>query len=172
MGGFLGRKDEKGQSLVEFALVLPFFLLICFGIIDFSWIMHQSITFNHAARQAEWGVTITDRSEDYPVSVYGREAASLIVGKMLEDSTLKKSNLTISNPSVDIRTQYQQYYLPAANGGTRRSLRKWRLITVKADVNYEVPLLTPVAKTLFNGNLTLHKSINKERVLTFKDRNT
>ncbi len=46
------RKDgEKGQNLVEFALVLPIFLILVFGIIDFGMGFHAWITVTNAARE-------------------------------------------------------------------------------------------------------------------------
>ncbi len=45
-------KGEKGQAMVEFALVLPILILLLCGIIDFSWIFSNQITANNACREA------------------------------------------------------------------------------------------------------------------------
>jgi Flp pilus assembly protein TadG len=45
-------KSEKGQSLVEFALLLPVLILLLFGIIDFGRIFHAYLTIDHAGREA------------------------------------------------------------------------------------------------------------------------
>lgn len=45
-------KSEKGQSLVEFALVLPLLILLLFGIVDFGRIFHAYLTIDHAGREA------------------------------------------------------------------------------------------------------------------------
>ena len=45
-------KSEKGQSLVEFALVLPLLILLLFGIIDFGRIFNAYLTIDHAGRDA------------------------------------------------------------------------------------------------------------------------
>ncbi|CRK81535.1 TadE/TadG family type IV pilus assembly protein [Neobacillus massiliamazoniensis] len=45
-------KSEKGQSLVEFALLLPVLVLLLFGIIDFGRIFHAYLTIDHAGREA------------------------------------------------------------------------------------------------------------------------
>ncbi|MGJ7919801.1 TadE/TadG family type IV pilus assembly protein [Neobacillus sp. LXY-4] len=45
-------KSEKGQSLVEFALVLPLLLLLLFGIVDFGRVFHAYLTIDHAGREA------------------------------------------------------------------------------------------------------------------------
>jgi len=44
-------KKEGGQSLVEFALVLPIFLLILFAIVDFGMAFHAWITVTNSARE-------------------------------------------------------------------------------------------------------------------------
>jgi hypothetical protein len=48
--GFFGR-DEGAQSLVEFALVLPLFLLIVTGIFDVARAVWQENTLAYAARE-------------------------------------------------------------------------------------------------------------------------
>jgi len=44
-------KGEGGQSLVEFALVLPIFLLVLFAIVDFGMAFHAWITVTNSARE-------------------------------------------------------------------------------------------------------------------------
>ena len=45
-------KKENGQAFVEFALVLPIFLLLIMGIIDFGWLFYNYIGVENAARNA------------------------------------------------------------------------------------------------------------------------
>ena len=45
------RKREDGQSLVEFALVLPIFFLVLFAIVDFGMAFHAWITVTNSARE-------------------------------------------------------------------------------------------------------------------------
>ncbi|WP_273834373.1 TadE/TadG family type IV pilus assembly protein [Guptibacillus sedimenti] len=45
-------KSEKGQSMVEFALVLPILVMLLFGIIDFGRIFHTYLAIDHASREA------------------------------------------------------------------------------------------------------------------------
>lgn len=50
------RRDQRGNTIVEFALTAPLFLIVLFGILDFSWQYYAKITLqglvNDAARQA------------------------------------------------------------------------------------------------------------------------
>ena len=46
------RRWGKGQTMVEFALVLPIFLLVIFGLVEFGRIFHAWLTLENASRQA------------------------------------------------------------------------------------------------------------------------
>jgi hypothetical protein len=55
MRAFIGRRLgawRRGQNLVEFALVLPIFLLLLFGMIDVGRLVYQNSTLSQAAREA------------------------------------------------------------------------------------------------------------------------
>jgi Flp pilus assembly protein TadG len=48
----LFRRDrEKGAALVEFALILPLFLLLVFGIMEAGWFFAQQVEIRHASRE-------------------------------------------------------------------------------------------------------------------------
>lgn len=73
MGRLIRKKEkgERGQSLVEFALIVPLFLLLVFAIVDFGMGFYSWITVTNAAREgARVGVvgadsaTITQRVND------------------------------------------------------------------------------------------------------------
>jgi len=51
-------KSEKGQAMVEFALILPILLAIIGGIIDFGWVYHQQVLANNYSREAARYVSI------------------------------------------------------------------------------------------------------------------
>lgn len=44
--------SQKGQALVEMALVLPLLLMLLFGVADFGRIFHAYLTLDHAGREA------------------------------------------------------------------------------------------------------------------------
>jgi len=46
------QENERGASAVEFALVMPFLMLIVFGIIVYGMVFAQSLSLSNAARQA------------------------------------------------------------------------------------------------------------------------
>ena len=44
------KRDQQGAAAVEFALILPIFLLMLFGIMDFGYMINRSSIVNNAAR--------------------------------------------------------------------------------------------------------------------------
>lgn len=55
-------RKEKGQSIVEFALILPFLLLILCGIIDFGWILScQNELTNAAGETARYAAIYSNK---------------------------------------------------------------------------------------------------------------
>jgi hypothetical protein len=83
------RKGEDGQSLLEFALVLPIFLLVLFAIVDFGMAFHAWITVTNAARE---GARIG--------SVHAPSAA---IEQRVRDTsdTLDQGNLSVSVSNAD-----------------------------------------------------------------------
>ena len=69
-------KNEKGSSAVEFALVLPVFFAIFFGIIEYGWVMTQQIVLSHAvAAGARAAVKMPDGTSDEDLETEAKNAA-------------------------------------------------------------------------------------------------
>jgi Flp pilus assembly protein TadG len=64
MRGFLRRvgKSESGTSAVEFALVLPVFLTILYGIVQFGLVFMAQNNMTNAAREAARAMAVTGTS--------------------------------------------------------------------------------------------------------------
>lgn len=72
-------KSERGQAMVEFALVLPVLLALLCGIIDFGWIYYNQITLNNAAREgARYAVIHYDPADDWRASAESRMMADMV----------------------------------------------------------------------------------------------
>jgi hypothetical protein len=59
-----GASRTRGQALVEFALVIPLFLLVLFGIIDMARFVWNSNSLNETAREAARQGTVARRPVD------------------------------------------------------------------------------------------------------------
>lgn len=84
-------RHEKGQSMVEFALVLPILLIVLCGILDFGWLYYNQITLNNAAREgARYAVIHYDPTIDWK-----REAESRMINDMVG---VKSATAIVSDP--------------------------------------------------------------------------
>lgn len=112
-------KSERGQSLVEFAIILPVIILLLLGILDFGRVFHAYLTIDHAGREAAragsiGGLTLEEigevavgsasginlvnshtEEEETPVEAEGKSKGSVQV-KTVEGSSGKKVEVEIS----------------------------------------------------------------------------
>src|SRR5690606_42137140 len=59
------RGEERGASLVEFAIIMPLLLLLIFSVFEFGRLVATHIALNTAAREGTpFGTTIRDRHVD------------------------------------------------------------------------------------------------------------
>ena len=77
-------RGERGQSLVEFALIVPIFLLLLFAIVDFGMGFHAYITVTNSAREGARLGSV--RADAAAVQQRVRDTAD----------TLDQANLTVS----------------------------------------------------------------------------
>ena len=84
------RKNDKGQGLVEFALILPIFLLIFVAIVDFGWVIFVKTNVNNAAREG---------ARYYAVNEDSSEAAAVAANYL---SFLNDSSIDVS---IDVSIQ-------------------------------------------------------------------
>jgi Flp pilus assembly protein TadG len=69
-------RSKRGQSLVEFALVLPVFMLVLAGILDFGFMLYSRMTVINAAREgARAAVVSIDDPTAIPSLVHNRVLA-------------------------------------------------------------------------------------------------
>ena len=100
---FGDREDERGQSLVEFALLLPLMLLIITGLFDVARAVWQENTLAYAAREGT-RYAIVHGSEGVPRV----DAATPQCGTALADPVFCTNipNTANFNRSTTIRTFY------------------------------------------------------------------
>ena len=68
--------ERRGQSLVEFALILPVFILLLVGIFDLGRAVYAYNTINNAARQGA-RLAIVDQTIDHVQDLAAEDAVSL-----------------------------------------------------------------------------------------------
>jgi hypothetical protein len=110
-----GQRDEKGQALVEFALLVPIFLMLLFAVVDFGMGFHSWITVTNSAREGARLGAVRGSTDDIILRV--KATADLIN----EDD---KMTVTVTNA--------------ADNGGDPGE-------SVVVRVDYDYDLITPLA---------------------------
>ncbi len=98
------RKNECGQALVEFALILPLLLMLLLGIIQFGFIFNGQITLTSAAREGARLAVVN--SDDSLVESKVEEAAVALLlntNDTIIDRDKGEDQLSVTvNGSVDI----------------------------------------------------------------------
>jgi Flp pilus assembly protein TadG len=88
-----GISSEKGQSAVEFALVLPLLLVLLLGIIEFGWFLNAKITITGAAREG---------ARHYAIHKNDTAGVEIIVNKYLNPAIV--SSTTVNATTTDSTT--------------------------------------------------------------------
>lgn len=116
---------SRGQALVEFALVLPMFVLVIFGLLDLGRVVYMNNALSEAARDgARWGV------------VQGRSADTAGRSSVAVETTQRMT--AIPNPAVSVTCQRDSV--------TVSSCRTNDILVVQTAVTVE--LITPVLSAL------------------------
>lgn len=115
------RKGEDGQAMVEFALILPIFLLILCGIIDFGWMFYNQLSLNNACREgARYAVVNTaDGANTQAIITHIENAATNV----------------FANDGIEIDIVYSAPNEPASGDVT---------VTLEAEISFFTPVLSSV----------------------------
>lgn len=112
-------KDESGQAIVEFALVLPILLLLVCGIIDFGWIFGNQLLANNACREAtrysaiHYNDSSVDDDQAAASQIVANSAPSLIspVVTLTESAADNSVNIVVTS-QVDVLTPILSSFFP------------------------------------------------------------
>lgn len=137
----IGRRKERGQALVEFALLAPLLVILIFGFIDITRMYNAWVTLQGAAREgARYGVT---GRGDCAVAADDRTAC-------IEYSAAQRAkNLTNSDTglSVTVRSwSYPSYADPAVEGDPGQQCD-----ALEVQVEYDFTPATPLASSLLGA---------------------
>jgi Flp pilus assembly protein TadG len=76
----------RGQALTEFALVIPIFLLVLSGILDFGFMLYSRMTVINAAREGARAAVIADKDTRVVVAQQRAKSAASGAGLALDVS--------------------------------------------------------------------------------------
>lgn len=128
------RRRERGQSLVEFALLAPVLILLFMGMFDFGWILHRQIQMDNATRLGARRGAVG-------------EGNSQIVQRMVDTCSFP---LTTDQITIEVRD-------PSGDSiGDPNDRTPDNLIYVAIDLP-DVQLITPLASLMSSiGTINLH----------------
>ena len=125
-------RGEDGQAMVEFALILPIFLLILCGIIDFGWLFYNQLSLNNACREgARYAVVNTAEGNGTQAIINHIENATTTV---------------FANDGVRIDVEYTTPSDPTAGDVT---------VSMEADSSF----FTPVLSTVLGSERTITSTV-------------
>lgn len=92
------RKSERGQSLVEFALVLPIILLLSLGVLEYGWMLNTKITVTAATREGARAASVLGKD----ATDAELDSTATLVAERYMGVTLGVDDVTVSTPGDDI----------------------------------------------------------------------
>ena len=112
-------KSEKGQAMVEFALLLPLLLLILSGIINFGWIFGNQLLANNAVREAARYTAIhyydssTDDDGAVAAGIVAARAPTLVSPIVTISKSASNDSITVNiSSSVNLLTPLMSALFP------------------------------------------------------------
>jgi Flp pilus assembly protein TadG len=101
------RRDQRGQTLVETALVLPVLVFLLAGFFDFGRVVLANDALSHAAREAA----------RYAIVHGGSSANPCPVGPPAEDAVVPPASASCPHPSPSKESIYQEARQSGELGG-------------------------------------------------------
>lgn len=130
-----GRRKSRGQSLVEFAVIVPVILVFLAGVLDLGRVFYATITMNNTARVGAFQAARTPGS--FIAGAPCNDPNNLIVCAVQLESN--DSQLAISNADITVSCN------TAGCPGQPNS-------TITVTVHGRFRLLTPILSSVFGGN--------------------
>lgn len=156
----LGR-GESGQSMAEFAIILPLLILLLAASCDVGWVTL------HRIRLSEIAGTLAHSNQQEDAAAADTGLLRYIAQNYQE---LDRTRLTLSvTPQADRETYYEYVWQPNREGGIHyRVPMYYKKLRTKVELSYRLPYLTPWGKLLFgttDNEITLQVQASAMRIL-------
>ncbi len=118
--------SERSQSMVEFALVVPLFLVLVMGIIDFSMGFGSYVQLRNAAREGARFAVVGNPAGSYPTDCTG-SVTNNVIGRVCTDvsdlNLADMQSVSVQYPdgqesgnSVVVNAQYRYQFITPLGG--------------------------------------------------------
>jgi Flp pilus assembly protein TadG len=171
-----GRRGSSGQSVAEFALVLPIMLILLLAIVDFARIYTTAMSVESAAREAaDFGTSYGAEKWDAinsPITLAEMQTRACVAASNLPDyegDDPAGTTVTCTNPSFD-------YCVTPSVGGTCGALNPADVCedpnratpcAITVTLGYDFHLIAPFNIDVFGTNVGVPNSVNFDRDSTF-----
>jgi hypothetical protein len=182
--GASNRDVSSGQSLVEFALVLPILAFMLLGILDLSRVFTSIMTVESAAREAadygawqsvNWQGDPTDPDANRYKTVAGMEARACTAARNLVDFVGSPTACTNPSISIDLLDEHDLSAIDD-DGSLRTNCDEASRAEgtsdpgpcrVKVDLTYTFDLMVPLGIDFFDTHLGLPQQVTFTRSSIF-----
>jgi Flp pilus assembly protein TadG len=120
-------RKERGQAMVEFALVLPLLMILLCGIVDFGWIFGNQLQANNACREA---------------------ARACAIQSELPQSELQQLAETVISDRADTLCGFCPVFVTVSQEPDTDG--------ISVSLTCQLPLLTPVTSRVIGSTYTIH----------------
>jgi Flp pilus assembly protein TadG len=138
-------RSERGQILVEFALVATAFFLFLFGIFDFARMFQSWITVQHSAREAaRYAITGLTACDGVTAS------RTTCIVQTAEDGTLGLPDGGIGSSLVTVTYEFWDYQNNGTWSSTAASGAGGPCDAIEVEVIYQHSFITPFVKPVMS----------------------
>jgi len=149
------RRISRGQSLVEFALVLPIFMLLLFGLIDMGRYVYLNSTLSQAAREAARVAAVEAYwvgSSDPSCGTFGGPVCPANLGALRADMLAGANRMMAPFGSIALADLYTNCATMAATPVTTQTCVDNainRFVSVRVVLTFRP--ITPVVSSMFSS---------------------
>jgi Flp pilus assembly protein TadG len=145
---WLRTRAEAGQTLAEFALVLPVVALVIFGLVDMARAMQSYVTIQEAARDGA-RYAVTGRIDCTGPAIQTRETC-------IEQAVIDRTDHL--NNADTITTTFRSWDYPSYADPAAESDAGEQCDAVEVQVDYDYEPITPIFSTLIANSIPMRAS--------------
>ena len=144
-------KGEKGQDIVEFALIFPILATILFGIIDFGWVFYSTAMVANATREGARFAVMNYKEADEK-----KGAGQTVTDYLKDDVTL---NVKDSLPAY-LKNSYSNLSVTVTETNVAADDTR-----IEVKVNSRIRLFTPVLSTITGSkDYSIRRTVSMKKV--------
>jgi len=140
-----GKQRTRGQALVEFALVAMIFFLLCFAVIDFSWLMFNQMAMQDAVREAARFAATGNHLTSAGNTLSRDDSIKQVLNQLAMGTNVEQILITNSAGTL-------------GPGGTASAGTPGTVVTITAVC--DIPLLTTAIGSIFGSDNKFHFTVS------------